>query len=313
MRPLTTALLALALHGTLAHAEEVVTGIWVPVTGRSIPANANPVSVGVLPDGQTVSVCRGRTAQLGVAVGRFVPGSNVCLVVDGKRPVALSDYDVLVAPPSQGLATTAAVDTHARKVASGRELRARDLATASAVDAQALKVAPGSERRAHMLGQQASHFVGGVSTAVPADCSPASSGHHSDAAQSSAPKYGSVDNQSGAYIEEHFSDGYVLYQFSGGTVVQTPTGSRAFCPMMAIRSDVQSGSPPALPGDPTLGARWVAHHNGQLLDIIRQQVGNDQATFAAIEADEQATTGGDLFRQTDYLTGVAAFYATHGR
>src|SRR5262249_46394900 len=111
---------------------------------------------------------------------------------------------------------------------------------------------------------------------------------------------------------EHYSDGYTLYHFAAGAIVVQPDNTQFFCPRLVFYSEIPFGTPPPLPTDPARGTRWVEHHNDQLLQIIGTQVSQDVATLNAIKADEAASTGGDLFRQTDYLTGLAAFYAGHG-
>jgi len=288
MRYLATLLPVLVLHATLAQADEAVNGTWLAVANGAIPASANPLAVGQFPGGRGVYVCRGQTARQLVAVGRVVQGGNVCVVVDGKRPAVLRDFDLLVAP-----------------------LAPRPPALA-AIEARAWQPSPGSARRIQLERARALKAAAAVAGGLPADCSQALSAHRSEAAQSAAPKFGRVDNQSGAYVEEHYSDGYTLYHFASGTTVVAPGSARVFCPMMKLYSEVQYGSPPPLPADPRSGAGWVQHHNDQLLAIIRKQVANDQGTVSAIQADEAAKTGGDLFRQTDYLTGIADFYAANG-
>ncbi len=145
----------------------------------------------------------------------------------------------------------------------------------------------------------------------PVGCDAAISGHPSESAQSSAARFGEVGGHRGAYVEEHFADGYVVYTFKGGILVAPSGRAPVFCPFMVTMSQTPFGTPPSLPDDPQSGAQWVQHHNDQLLEIIRKQVANDAATMSAIAADEAATTGGDLFRQTDYLTGIADFYAAN--
>ena len=294
MRYVATSLLALSLYAAMAHAGEAVNGTWLAVNNGAIPPTASPIAVGQFPGGRAVYVCRGRTAQKFVAVGRVVQGSNVCVVVDGKRPAQLSEYDLLVAP----VAAAAAVAPRPPVLA--------------AIEGRALQPAPAGVRRIQLERARALRAAAAIPGGLSADCSQALSAHRSEAAQSAVPKFGKVDNQSGAYVEEHYSDGYTLYHFSGGTVVVSPSNARAFCPLMVLMSEVQYGTPPPLPADPRSGAGWVEHHNDQLLEIIRTQVANDATTFSAIQADESATAGSDLFRQTDYLTGIAKFYAAHG-
>jgi hypothetical protein len=297
MRYLATSLLALAFHATLADAGEAVNGTWLTVGNGVIPSNASPIAVGQYPGGRSVYVCRGQTAQQVVAVGRVVQGSNVCVVVDGKRPAVLSNYDLLVAPVAP-VAAAAAVAPRPPVLA--------------AIEGRALQPAPAGIRRIQLERARALQAAAAIPGGLSANCSQALSAHHSEAAQSAVPKFGKVDSQSGAYVEEHYSDGYTLYHFSSGTVVVSPSNARAFCPLMVVYSNVQYGTPPPLPADPRSGAGWVEHHNDQLLAIIRKQVANDEATVNAIKADESARTGGDLFRQTDYLTGIADFYAANG-
>jgi len=294
MRYLATSLLALVLYAALSHAGEAVNGSWLTVSNGAIPANANPIAVGQFSPGRGVYVCRGRTPQKFVAVGRVVQGSNVCVVVDGKRPAMLSDYDLLVA----SVAPVAAAAPRPPALA--------------AIEARAWQPNPGAARRIQFERDRAFAGAAAAPGGLPANCMQMLSAHRSETAQSAVARFGNVDGQPGAFVEEHYGDGYTLYHFSSGTTVVAPGNARVFCPMMKLYSEVQYGTPPPLPADPRSGAGWVQHHNDQLLAIIRKQVANDPGTVSAIQADEAARTGGDLFRQTDYLTGIADFYAANG-
>jgi hypothetical protein len=296
MRATATSLLAIGLLATLAQADEALNGTWVAVSGGVIPGNLRPLPVGRYPNGRSVYLCRAHTGQDPVAVGRVVEGSNVCVAVNGKRIVGLHDYDLLVAtvarrPPALAAATAAA-----------------------AAPVAAIAVAPVSPgaRRIQLARERLTHGVVQLPGNLGTNCASALNSHAGGSAQSMTARYGNVGGRSGAFVEEHYGDGYTLYHFAGGTVVAPPGGAQVFCPLMVAYADVQYGSPPPLPSDRMSGAAWVEHHNSQLLAIIQNQVANDQGTVSAIQADEAAKTGGDPFKQTDYLTGIADFYAAHG-
>lgn len=271
----------------LALADEAVEGSWFTETNGALPAGVTPIAVGKLPSGQDVYVCRAQSPQNGVAVGRLVQGSATCLTLDGKRMQQYAIFEVLAHRliPHPGMAAVAGkIALPARRI-SAEKLR--------------VVAAAGTVTKTGITFGGSSHSA----------CDAALSAHKSVDAQQTLPKFGSVAGQSGAHVEEQYADGYKMLRYPGGSVVAPPLGAPFYCPYMVMMQEVPKGTPPDLPADDTQGLQWVRHHNNQLLDIIRKQVGTDQATFQQIEADSTAQSGANPFIQTDYLTGVATFYA----
>lgn len=276
--------LASALASTSAIAEDKIEGTWLEISGARLPAGAQPVVIGALPSGARVYVCRVVDNRHQVLVGRVTQGIDKCLAVDGKRPALLGDYELLVVPgPDDAAAAKPPAGVKASAIGERRMVAKR---------VRTLKLRPDAGP------DQAS-------------CASAVSAHSTNGLISTVARYGRMDDQSGAYIEERFSDGYTLYLFPQGTLVAPPGGARVYCPVMVMMAEMPLGTPPVLPSDPARGARWVQHHNAQLLDIIRTQIANDDSTLQQIQTDEHATAGEDLFQQTNYLTGIARFYAAH--
>lgn len=193
-------------------------------------------------------------------------------------------------------------------------------AAAAAGDAQAAaQVATAPAAVAVRLGQQRrqsferARVVAGTTGAValPADrraqCMNVMEQHRSDAAQAATPGFGTKAGQSGPYVEERFADGVVVYRFSKGTVIAPPNAAAYYCPYMVMMSEVPRAAPPAIPSDNSPQAKWARYHNDQLRDVIERLVHYDAATMQKI--DQAAATQGDLFKTTDFLTGIADFYA----
>jgi hypothetical protein len=142
-----------------------------------------------------------------------------------------------------------------------------------------------------------------------AQCGGVMSQHSSTSAQSAAPDYGTQAGHSGPYVEEHFADGVVIYRFSGGSVVAPPDAAAYYCAYMVSFAEVPRADPPAIPADNSPQAKWARWHNQQLRDVIAKLVSHDDAKISRIDQAADATTHGDLFQTTDFLTGVADFYA----
>jgi hypothetical protein len=133
--------------------------------------------------------------------------------------------------------------------------------------------------------------------------------HRSDAAQSATPGFGTMAGKTGPFVEEKFADGVVVYRFSGGSAVAPPNVAPYYCAYMVARMEVPKALPPAIPSDDSQQAKWARYHNAQLQDVIGRLVHYDDATLQKIEQAALAATNGDLFKTTDFLTGVADFYA----
>jgi len=132
--------------------------------------------------------------------------------------------------------------------------------------------------------------------------------HPSDGATSAKPGFGTQAGRSGPYVEEHFADGIVLYRFSRGTVVAPPNASAYDCGYQVMAMEVPKAAPPAIPADDSQQAKWARYHNSQLRGVISRLV-HDEPTMVKIDQAADEATGGDLFKTTDFLTGVAEFYA----
>lgn len=132
--------------------------------------------------------------------------------------------------------------------------------------------------------------------------------HPSDGAMSALPGFGTQAGQTGPYVEEHFADGVVLYRFSSGTAVAPPNSSAYYCAYQVATIEVPKASPPAIPADNSQQAMWARYHNSQLRGVISRLV-DDEPTMIKIDKAAADVSGGDLFKTTDFLTGVADFYA----
>jgi hypothetical protein len=176
----------------------------------------------------------------------------------------------------------------------------------------AVAVQLGQQRRQSFERTRVLAGTSGTITLPPdlrAQCASVMSQHQSDHAQFATPGFGTQAGQSGPYVEEHFADGVVVYRFSGGTVVAPPNASAYYCAYMVMRIDVPRAAPPAIPADNSQQAKWARYHNSQLHDVIARLVNHDAATLQKIDLAADAETHGDLFQMTDFLTGVANFYA----
>jgi len=76
-------------------------------------------------------------------------------------------------------------------------------------------------------------------------------------------------------VELHFPDGSVKRVYQGGMDIQDPDGSVSTMRYM----EAQPPTPPSAPPD-ARHAAWLDGENERLLDIIRQLVGNDEASLA---------------------------------
>jgi hypothetical protein len=117
------------------------------------------------------------------------------------------------------------------------------------------------------------------------------------------------DENGDPYVDEHMPDGSIRRHQQNQTTIIKPDGTRQTVPVMRIFSNVQPGTPPELPADPSQGRVWVEQHNAAILGLISDLVHGDSGEMGKFTAAEARATGGDLFRQVAYRTKVATFLA----
>jgi hypothetical protein len=129
------------------------------------------------------------------------------------------------------------------------------------------------------------------------------------AAGNGGPVRRGFDEQGQPFIEERKPDGTIVRHTPRGTQITKPDGTSQFIPHQVVFSHAQPPTPPELPADPGRGRQWIELHNGALLSLIKALVREDESEMSKFSAVEAARTGGDVFKQIEYRTQIAAFLA----
>jgi hypothetical protein len=123
------------------------------------------------------------------------------------------------------------------------------------------------------------------------------------------PVWRGFDEKGKPFVEERKPDGTIVRHTQSGTQITKADGTRQFIPRPTPYAHAQAPTPPELPADPGRGRTWIELHNGALRSLISTLVRNDVSEMSKFSAVEAEQTGGDVFKQIEYRTQVAAFLA----
>jgi hypothetical protein len=113
------------------------------------------------------------------------------------------------------------------------------------------------------------------------------------------------------YAETPRADGTVQREYSAGTQILRDGQQTEWIPRRRLQAiSGQAPTPPQLPEDPRQGRHWLEAHNKALDDIIEHYLKDNASARKVLDAREAAVAGGDLFKQIEFRTHVASFYAS---
>jgi hypothetical protein len=155
----------------------------------------------------------------------------------------------------------------------------------------------GTMAKPGVLSQEKAILKGPVLAAVP------------PAAGNDGPVRRGFDEKGQPFVEERRPDGTIVRYTLNGIQITKPDGTGQFIPRQKTYAHAQPPTPPELPADPSRGRNWIKLHNEALLSLISALVRGDKSEMSKFSAVEATQTGGDMFKQIEYRTQIAAFLA----
>ena len=306
------------------HADDDVSGSWQTVLSGALPDNALPLTRDDA--GQDEYLCRAFAAG-GQHLGRTSKADALCHVAVGGTEQTLDAFDVLITatatpaapPPSDLGARLRGARIRATTISQGGLGRAAaqrvDASEIATQDGAASRVTP-AHRRSEILSQS-------IATESAVSAGQGGSPPHFMFCPTEATAPARADEVVSAgfdadagepFIDKTAPDGSAWRKLKrGGFVHLQPGQNPTHCSLPSIRISAQPPLPPELPQEGTPGRKWIEYHNDSLLGLISDLVHRDPTALTGIKQAEQRYAGDNLFKQIEYRTGIANFYAGQGR